>query len=198
MKHRWLKRLAYILGIVFLGAIGSGLWSEFMSPIWASLSEVTIRSFASLSETFKNSIYSEAAKGFYEKPSLMLFAMVAGFFSGAAFYFVCFGFSPLQRVIGSNAKLLLFRFRRLIASVFLVMIVMLLFMSFHLAYVNGVAVFAINSIEIISPFIGGQRTLELRSQFAAIKTHEDYRLFFAVMRSLQDDYEIELPLREPL
>jgi len=71
MKKKTIKWTLGVIGLIILGAIGSGLWQVGIQPIFEWISErvlsLTALGFSSLSEAF----YRDLAKGFHEESSLL-------------------------------------------------------------------------------------------------------------------------------
>jgi hypothetical protein len=200
MKNKFLKGLGFVFSAIILGAIGSGVWSEFISPIWNIFVDITVRIFSFLSESFKDSVYSNASKGFHEEFSLVLFSVVVGFISGLAFTALLSRISSLFKKTGGKIDNFMFSKKLLIILSFFVLVffIMTSFYLFRASYVNKITTSSLNSIDIISPYVGIQKTLELRSKFHKIKNSADYKQFYQEMKVLNEEYKVDFTLFEPL
>ena len=81
MKKRTIQCILGIIGVIFLGAIGSGLWQIGLEPVgnWLmdAIFKITTLGLSSLSDAF----YREVAKGLHEDSSLLAsYLLVLGFF----------------------------------------------------------------------------------------------------------------------
>lgn len=206
MKRTWLKRLGYGVGIIILGAIGSGLWAELLSPLWNMLTDGIIKLFSLASASFTNMIYFGAAKGFHEVSSLGTYTLLVSITIGLFVYLIIvFRKLSLERKRTSgkdekvNEKWLPTRGQYLfIASCYCFCIVILIFNSIRLSYINKVTTNSLNSISIVAPHIGIQQTLELRSMFYSIETSDDYNDFYEKLRKLEETFKLKLPVSAPL
>jgi len=162
--------------------------------------ETIVKFFGTISISFKNSIYADVAKGFHEQHSLSLINLFYGFICGFyTFLFIMIVTLKYDRPREAIRELLKsFKYALLTgAFVCLVVIVVTIFGSFQATYVNKIATGSINSIEIISPYLDVQKTLELRSEFHRIKTAEDYNRFYEELNNLGEKHKINLPLLKP-
>ena len=77
----WWKKVVGLLGVIVLGAIGSGVWDIIGRPSLGSLQRV-ILTIASLGvKALKDTTYLEIAKGFTEATSTrLLYAYTSGIF----------------------------------------------------------------------------------------------------------------------
>lgn len=203
MRSRWIRITGTALGAIILGAIGSGLWSELLAPTWNLCLALVVKLFAYSSDSFRDSIYLEAAKGFHEKHSLavltLTLALIAGVYTGIlmmlAFYRYERPKNTIRRFMKSEYEYVVFSF---FAFVALTSIVMIIFIAIHSSYSNKVTTNSLNSIEIVAPYLGIEETLQLRSQFYSIKTRRDYDAFYSRMRLIGEKNKLDLPLSMPL
>ena len=206
MKKTWLKYLGYIVGAIILGAVGSGVWDKILSPIWNMLIDGIVKLFSLVSVSFTNSIYYEAAKGFHEQHSLMLLMFFLGMTCGV-YLGLLVGIIKVRRRDEDEADTLkdtIYSFfrsnRNFIGFSFIVLIILILFVftSIQMSYVNKVTTNSLNSISIVAPHIGIQQTLELRSMFHSIQTSDDYKDFYEKMKKLEETFKLKLPVSAPL
>ncbi len=87
-------------GTLVLGALGSALWELGMEPTgeWAWHFVLTLVTLGS--ETLKNSIYQEAARGFHEHVSSSAYTLLLMGFVGAIVSFVRFA----HQTVSSNTE----------------------------------------------------------------------------------------------
>ncbi len=72
MKN-WVKMLLGVLGTIFLGAIGSGLWERFLSKFMDSLIDLSVEFVNLIFKSYKDRIYETASLGFHDIYSLQLY-----------------------------------------------------------------------------------------------------------------------------
>jgi len=75
MKNKFIKISGSVLLVIFLGAIGSGLWERFLSPVIDKLIEVTINGMSCIVSSYRDSIYVTAAEGFHESSAVSLYTV---------------------------------------------------------------------------------------------------------------------------
>ena len=74
-----------IIGGIFLGALGSGLWEKILSPTLLWLFEKASYLLNSISSNYMDSIYNEASNGFHEYYS---FHEYLGFWEIVIFFYI--------------------------------------------------------------------------------------------------------------
>src|SRR5262245_29883165 len=84
--HQIRKYILWLLGMVLLGAIGSGAWERILSPLLTYLSGAALRAIGSVSESFKDSIYYDAAEGFHEEAAHEILSMIMGGIFAVSFF----------------------------------------------------------------------------------------------------------------
>jgi len=204
MKRTWFKYLGGGVGVIILGAIGSGLWAEVLSPLWNMLTDAIVKLFSLVSASFTNTIYSEAAKGFHEEHSLtlLLFLMII-------MCVMALSLLVLLKILKNSDKTdkvknTIDKFFRLkpnfvvLLFIALLNIILLAFISIQMSYVNKVTTNSLNSISIVAPHIGIQQTLELRSMFHSIETSDDYKDFYKKLKTVEKAFKLKLPVSAPL
>jgi ABC-type arginine/histidine transport system permease subunit len=166
MNTRW-KWIFGICGSLIVAALGSGLWSVVFAPLGGTI----LKAFLSLVtlgiSSARDSIYSSAARGFWERPSVLLLAFVATLILLFPLYFWLRIW--LSRPAASNwlsQKRRLF-FWVLLLETFLCAVV---FVQLTMAsYTNRVIASFHQSLAIISPHISQEERNVLLARFAKIK-----------------------------
>ena len=200
MNKKILKWVVGGFGIIFLGALGSGLWSEFLSPARSWLVDKIIRSISALSISFKNYIYANASKGFHEEHSLTILVVFLGSLAGVYTAILIVRYTlrlekPREKIrsfMGSRKEFVFFNF------IVLIVLVGTFFTAIQSTYSNKITMKSLNSIEIITPYIDSKDSLLLKSEFLRVKTCADYEAFYSKTQNLAQKYKIELPLLKPL
>ena len=59
-----------VLGVIFLGALGSGVWDLALKPGTLRIQKGLLNLRASTARDYKNSVYRNIAKGFHKHPSV--------------------------------------------------------------------------------------------------------------------------------
>ena len=194
-----------VLGVIILGAIGSGVWSEILSPTLSWFLDIVIRSLGMASVRFKDVIYKEAAQGFHKSIVLMTYPYMVIVVFFAYIWLVEWSISIRKLRPGLTTKIIsptkpptlrseLLKLHLLSISLLLVFTISWM----RTSYASKVSIKSFNSLDIIAPFIEQKEYLSLKSNFLRIKNAEDYEDFHRKMVELSNKHEIELPLFKPL
>jgi len=187
-----------VLGAILLSALGSGVWSGILSPLLRWFIDITIRFLSSISVTFKNDIYVEAAKGFHENTSLTLCTVVFIVLI-VAYCWIINHFIPTGTTRKSFSTIQVKKSTFVYVHIFALVAIFLTYITFNkVSYANRLTTQSLNSVDIIAPFIEQKEYLSLKSDFLRIKNAEDYEAFHRKMVELSAKHEIELPLFKPL
>lgn len=200
-----------ILGVIFLGALGSGLWQQILQPLLRLLLNV-----ASLGiERFRDDIYMQVARGFNESSALsnylllILFTLMAyGFVTG---YFVgFFGLwsrrqEPAERPEASvdAAREFLRRLRRfrtlgfVLVAVIVFSVVTLLSSYARIAYINSAVSHYQQVLRVVSPYLQDTERELLESRFAQIRSKEDYVAIVERLEKTAENHGQFVPKFEP-
>ena len=73
---QWTLRL---IGVIILGAIGSGVWQIIGDPLLSIITKTFIDAINFITNTYKDGIYIEAARGLHENPATKLYILVFTF-----------------------------------------------------------------------------------------------------------------------
>jgi hypothetical protein len=200
MKTRPIKIIGSAIVAVLLGAIGSGVWSGLLSPLWNSFIMGIVKLITHFSGSLADSIYFEAAKGFHEAYSLSVLTLLMGMLTGVYISFIIiralFRFGSPKEAL---TKFMRSKYEFIAFCIFmLVPITMCTFFALYSSYSNKVTTGVLTSIEIAAPFVGANEVLHLKSQFHQIQSRKDYSMFYSHLKALEAKHGIKLTLTEPL
>lgn len=108
--NNWIKISLGIIGTITLGAIGSGIWERFLSPLTDGTFSYVGQIIGNFSDTFKDEIYSDVGKGStmaLGKFSVLIYAFYLLMILVSPFlYLILFGliFSKLRNRINPKSK----------------------------------------------------------------------------------------------
>jgi len=195
-----LKVVGGFIGLIFIGAVGSGVWEKLLSPLWSYLIDKTIRFLSSIFSSFKDLIYFKASQGFHEEYSLVLLELFLGLMCGIFTSVLITRYMIRNDKVRDGITSLMLSSKEFILFNFLVLalLVTTLFIVIKEEYTNKITMKSINSIEIISPFIDIKTSQLLKSEFLSIKKAEDYNNFYKKMMELATKNNLDLPLFKPL
>lgn len=199
-----MKKLLKLLGaltlVLVVGALGSGLWERAFSPALDWVVGSVVRAIAAVSSGFSDYVYREAAKGFHEKPSLVLLSFVlvgaASYFSGA--WFGMWTAEREERLRMAPSRLRSALTHRLMGFVLSALAIMVLILLMQASYSNRIATYSLNSIEILGASVTNATRLELRSQFFSMRRAEDFAKLNERLTSLAVQADVQLPDFDPL
>ncbi len=200
MKTKPIKIIGSAIAAVFLGAIGSGVWSGLLSPLWNALVIGVVRLFTRFSGSLADGIYLTAAKGFHEAHSLSTLNFMMGMVTGVYIPFIVFrALSRFGNTRDVTAKFVRSKYEfPVFCFLVAVPIVMCMFIALYSSYSNKVTTGALTSIEIVAPYVGLDEALRLKSQFHQIKSRRDYSVFYSRLKPAEAKYGITLGLTDPL
>lgn len=221
-NYRVAKWIIRILGIVLLGAIGSGVWQIVGAPVVTFISELIISSINLLVGTYKDSIYSNASKGFRESSATALYVL---FFVLPPLIYLSYSFGKgygkraakkeIQNIEKESAnkhddelEQLEYRRRKLqerlitlkrirFAPILLLLVVALIAAS-QISYTNRIVTYVENTLDRLAPYENAMSILRLRAQFREVSTAEDYYLLYDLLESKLKEHGLESKSIEPL
>lgn len=200
MQIKSVKIVSGVFAAIILGAIGSGIWEKILSPVLSVCSEAIINLISSISISYKNSIYSNAANGFHEKHSLtlliwFLFAIV-GLYCGM---FLRMLIKKDKKVEKSTFDAFMSKsFFYIFAFLTLIVISMAAFMGIKENYTNKITTWSLRSIEILSFNISNETYCELKSSFYKIENAKDFYDFYEKLQTISGKYNVKIPQFDPL
>jgi len=180
-----------IFVVIFLGAIGSGLWDLFLKDLLFSLVNVMVNVANYFFDGYADSLYSEVGKGQSYGGSLQLlwpiFLTVGIIMFLWRYYFIYFHRIPEKRKSGY----------------FFLFLAILMTVLYSYKFFNSVFTYkAVNyierSIEIVRPYINQKEFIKLRSEYRSIETKEQFSFIYFKLIKIEEQNEIKLPDFSPL
>ena len=199
MTRKPAKILGGIAAAIVLGAIGSGLWETLLSPGLELTVSGVVRLFAALSHTFKDFVYSEAARGFHEKHSLALLVFLLCFFAGVGsgiLFSILWGPRGREERKRRWSGLRRHRYAAVVlaASVF----IMTLFVAMRESYANWITTWTLASIESLGGGVSPAVQAELRADFYRMRQADDFYVLHRRLLGLAEELGLELRSFKPL
>jgi hypothetical protein len=200
-----------IVGTVVLGALGSGLWDVALKNVFTALGRAMLTGISFVYVHLNDTIYLEIAKGHTDRVSLWLvscFALLFGSLTGLATGYLSIRYAnathvqnahgepcklkPLQRfLICLSDKRKVLNGVVLLSTLFLVSI--FLVQSCMLFYVSNAITQYEQEYAICLPFLNDHDRAFNRSQFAQIRTREDYERVLQILQQVAATNNIALP-----
>ncbi len=211
MRNKIIKIFLSSIFAVFLGVIGCGLWERVFSHIVDWVVEVTIIGMDYIMDyiicfykdsiySYKDSIYDNAAKGFHERSSLMLYVLVLAICP--ILYLFPLGLIYAVKKSREKSKDSVYKIVQFVLSkkvyYSLIILIISIFIMFGISmsqilYTNNVITYSFRSIEILSPFLSNQEFKEIKAQYYSVKSAEDYYKFNSKLKKIAEENNIELP-----
>ena len=163
-----------LLVVVFLGALGSGLWLHALEPFVRFILRLASLGF----DTYKVDVYKEIARGLHEYASYALFGTVTAIWVGLQLGLLL----ALFTLMWSKAKMRE-REERIRSAKKWVYAYGLLFVFLSTAqliavarhtYINSAVTHFRQVLRIASPYLDESEQAVILSQFAQVKSKEDY------------------------
>lgn len=185
-----------IAGAVVLGAIGSGVWERCLSQLFDHAVRLIVSGMSLVSNTYKNRIYEEAAKGLHE--SLSVFVL------GLMLALVAVGWLALvitHPVVKKKDEFedKVWAFVRSDAG-YLAMIVVWLAVSLSSLlklgtseYINDVATVTRQSITMLAPHITDSDVKDLWALYSSMTSENDFDVFKAKLETIASEKGVTLP-----
>lgn len=198
---RFLKFTLGVIATIFLGAIGSGLWERFLGPFLDWLSRVTIGAFAWGHASYRDSIYSDAARGFHEAQSLALYTVFLGFLP--LLYFWILRRHPTEKRAARDTSVFreIIRSRKgfwLIFALTMVVFISVMFSTLRLRHINETITYSLATFEIVRPFVGEDQYLRYRSRYFSLRTAVEFDALHKEILAVAKVHDIRLPEYQPL
>lgn len=167
------KKALWLVGTLLIGALGSGLWEAALKPslYWVGVFflDVATLGLASL----RDGLYADAAKGSYERASVMIMALLFGFFSGAIFA------AAIKRWVrtpsnNSNSQTMTRTRRLLPIAIAIAYSIILLIQCFRIMYIVRASNHLDQMTRIVSPYVSERELLSIDSRIARMSTRTEY------------------------
>lgn len=198
--------------VIFLGALGSGLWQKVIAPFFDGSLRVIVKFMSIFFSSYKDFLYKEATEGFHEEHSLFLYTVFIMFMLISYIFFLSALHvrKKIEKQLGEqkvpSMLRLMFRFyfpqsrigKTVLTIFYGTIIVTFVLFIIQARYSNRVTTYSLNSIEILSPYIDDSQTKLLKSEFLTATTAEKFYKFNKRLEELSQRYGVELPKLKPL
>ncbi|MFC1699912.1 hypothetical protein ACFL1I_08190 [Candidatus Omnitrophota bacterium] len=175
------SKIFWGLSIIFLGAIGTGVWEHLLKPVCLYCTEIilTITTFGV--EKFKNDIYIEVSKGFFERPSIRLFLMFVGVIIGLIAGMLTER-KAKDTILSTGKRRTIFM--KFAITYFLVVGIWLMVSGVRMSYVNRAIANFKQLHAIISPYTPDKEQKVYISRFSQIRSKNDYSNLISELQSI--------------
>lgn len=177
------QMVLWVILVIILGAIGSGLWSYAFDPLLSYSSDITLKAITFGFKSLEDQIFLEIAKGFHERPSLLLLSFTFGLFLGLLIVMLLALLLSPQKYIPD-----VLTNRTFISGLLLLFIlVMLLFIMFRTFYINDQITYYNQLYDIVAPFTDEEERLLITADFAQIENKENYIKIISHLKDIARD-----------
>jgi hypothetical protein len=188
----FIKIIGGLIGAIFIGAIGSGLWERFLSPAVDSSYRFIVSLFSNLYSGYLDSIYVEASKNLPDIYQKKIAFLILTIFSGyLVFVSLKYGGwqSPFFKRIGVRLNRVL-PFNGLLMGFSIFIISYFALAKFD--YVQEIKSYSQHSLEILRPYIGENEYLMLKSEYYQIGSSKDFFIFNDNIIEQANKHEVNL------
>jgi len=221
-RNAW-RRIAGLLGVVLIGALGSGLWDVIFKPGGQWVVRTLLTAVTLGSSVVKDAVYAEAAKGPHEAASLYLVSILTGALTWPlmflAYRLVSFRLNAARRSetrlieslissgeedrLASVRHRLEVRSQRLTRLLYLLIVMLLVFigvlgvMSLKVQQANSAYTHFAQSLSICAPYITEEQSRVFQSRYSRIQGRADYLSVLSDLQSVALQNHISLPAYDP-
>ncbi len=174
------KIIIYILSTIILGCIGSGVWAKILEPLLDVVFHFSIILIGKFSSSYIDNLYGAAARGLYDRSSLLVLFAVAIFS-----YFGFFTISDFRRQKNDKRKSNLW----LIQMFLLCIAIMLMYQYIKIGAIKIIATSTLNSIEIVRPYVDDKNYYKLKSEFYQMRSLTDYENLYSKLKNISENFE---------
>lgn len=203
------KKILSIMVVIFLGALGSGLWELFLKDILFYLLNFTLLLIHDIFNSFGNSLYSDVGKNISRLvvlPAHLMLIFMIGFY-----WFIALRFSRTvakydndeyeSEEINYDKSFLIRHIHKIKVINYIFAIFITIFYSYSIIESNNnfrSAIYLDQSIEILRPYISEDEFRLLRSEFRQIDTLNKFKILYMKVNEISYLKKIELPKYSPL
>jgi len=208
-RSRALQAVAATFGVVFLGAIGSGLWELLLSPIFDWIGSALLNAmswvFASFADFMYRQVSRDPSENFARLPYIALVTTIL-FLPWALSLLLLRVISRTRKALESaeeeaelnptklneldQTKRLVLRFMLPVAALTSLMYASVFYQDLH---AWRAAIFVERSIAILAPEIDASSRLRLQADFRSIETADDFYRLEDTLRQLAAEKNVKLP-----
>lgn len=180
---KFFKLLVGLVGAVFVGALGSGVWEKVLSPAINHSGEWIAKTLSGMSQSYSDSIYSAASNlhgGGYIAEVFTLAVMMMSF---AMFFYGMHIFTRSNFGADSEDGKKIYAclsYMHIIGAFALFFIA--LFQGAKLKAVKDVRNYSLTNMEISRPYIGEHSYHLMMSQFLRVDNESDFKVFVELLR----------------
>lgn len=188
---RW---LGWLVGVLVIGALGSGLWEVAFRDLYDSSLRFLLTLLTLGLDATRNSIYANIAQGHHEVPSLKLlfgFMIIVGIFPVATLIIVPIAryLFPTQQDEGQSPRCL----GNIVAAMSLFLMLTAITEFTIMTYTNRAITHFEHSLTICAPYLTIDEERAIRSQFTLLKTSADYEAVIRRLHAVAAQHKITLP-----
>lgn len=216
-QHKLIKWIVGFLGVVFVGAIGSGVWERVLRPIWDAISRglltLLARTFHGYVDTLHRGIGTAQQDTFIAAAAFLIIWMFA-YAQMLAPWIVWrswrrqrqrsrdeedrAGASPTEKLARLQAELskLEGRMPRMMKLLFAMSIagtLLVAAITLRESYQRKACNYVERSIEILAPHVDAQQVLQLRAEYRNVNSAERFYALQAKLEGLAKQTKTEIP-----
>ena len=202
----------WVLGTVFLGALGSGMWDLFISDLFTWLGLTSLELASSIFSGFRDTLYEQVSDGaivsFLKLPAtlvaiaLVMLPMILLLWNIINYVLATFDENEEEKeneqTVSNGQNSRSFTIRKLMISMMAIVVCAYVFVAFRYMYTAKAANFVEKSVDILAPHISVEKRLTLVATFKSVKDSEDYLHIYSELRELEKEHQVILPEFDPI
>lgn len=207
-KWKWIFG---VIGTVFLGAIGSGLWELFLKEILLTLGRWILTGLTFGFSSIRDNLYKEIAQGHNDRVDLLLILVVFYIVSGfCGFYFGrtqskydMFRLEALKEDDPAKhdkiAKRLtvnpytVISVERWFSFIMIFFVSLMMFRFLSLSYIDRAITHYEQSLSICLPYLSKEERDLIRSRYSLIKNKNEYIAVIDTLTATAKNHKVEVP-----
>lgn len=200
-ENKAVKWILGVLGMILVGAIGSGVWSGVLGPVLHSAGIGLLNLMALGFKSYKDSVYRQLAVDNAHLAAIEVYSLLAGFFIGVSaglMGFLAGWRAGSRRPPGERTTPLFFSAFPYFAFVALgIVTVFLGINTAKISYITSALANYHQTLRVVSPYLSAQERLSVESQFAQIRTRQDYVDILDRLNSVAGEHGQKAPGFQP-
>jgi hypothetical protein len=183
-----LKKIVAIVGTLCLAVVGSALWDFAFKPLFIWMGG-WLTDIANLGSTaLSDSMYTEIARGNYERAGSQLFVLVLGIMAAVPFINLIWASRKRDEPVKLTSTDIRFRYAAavILAGAFLLQSARTLYMVRAANHLDQLQ-------RIVAPYISQEKRIDIASRIAEIRSRQDYERIVNEMSAVMISQKLKIP-----
>ena len=212
IKEHW---VISVIGTIFLGALGSGLWDAALKPVFQFLGKYIFSILTFGAKRASDNIYIEAARGHHETPSLKLYIIITMFLVSTLIGLEAIlvkkvyiddsskvevsecekieNESDIKDCIKKEIRKKLSNELPYLILLSIFIIVIIFYASMEASRTNRIITYFYQCLKICLPYLSEEDALLLEQKFSLMKEKNDFNEIIEKFKEVTNEKNISLP-----